>query len=242
MPNLFDEMASGKHYEDILNSLANTPADELQQAAAAVTDEQLPWVFSYVDKTMRSSGVLDTIVCGALLHAMTFVGEAANRQELVGNLYEDLSISRTQGYRCIQVWRQFGAQLMTEPKLKRGFCAESLKILAEDRTPQAARDEALQLSRDGDKITMKVAESLLVKHGAVSAPVVVTVTEPAVSSPQPAKKRGRKSHKWLFVGEAVRIEVVPTASGEITDFEPVIRDLQSAIDQLRSGGQGQQVA
>lgn len=229
--NTFELMASGRSYEEVLQLLAATPVADLEEAGATVTDEQLPWILTFADKTIRSAGVLDTIVCGALLYAVSFLSKPAHRRELIDNLYEDLALSRTQGHRCVQVWRQFGPQLQAEPKLKRFFCAESLKILAEERTQQAARDEALQLAREETKVTIKVATALQAKHGMLPP----SDESAAVPVSESARKGSRRTAgKWLFVGSAARIEVFFTDSQQAADVDAVIRDLEAAIVELRN--------
>jgi len=76
-------------------------------------------------------------------------------------LDEACGFSRITAYKYLAAWRVFGA---CEPGLQARFEVSALTSLAADKTPQAARDEALQLASDGQAITGKLAKQLIAKH------------------------------------------------------------------------------
>ena len=243
MSTPFECILADKPFDEVQRTLAHASPDQVEQAAAGLTPEQREQVRTYTDKTMQSARVLDALVCGAMFYLLLLIDQAGSYRERFDELLEELGISRTQAYRCRGVWCCFGRALTETPGLKRKFRPEALKILSEASTPQMSRNEALQRARDGELITIQIALALKAQH-AETAEIKPPLVEPLPSAPtsESPTRRTRQSHKWLFVGDAARIEVIPTATQGPPDVEALIRDLEAAIAQLRHGGSANQVA
>lgn len=209
-------------YPEVLKAMAELSADDLIALAAKTEDEKIPALATYVVTKCNSVGVQQVLIFGGLLDLFAAMTEPRGNSELMRNMEEDLGVSRSQAFRCRAAWRSFGAKLLTEKQTLDQFCRESLKMLAEERTPDAAREEALRLARQGERITIKVAKRLQEKHG---MDVEITDSTPRVFSDKPAH--------WLFSGAVVQIKLVHRNTQEQADVSEVIRDLEAAIVELR---------
>ncbi|QDT57086.1 hypothetical protein Pan44_51520 [Caulifigura coniformis] len=235
MNDPIDLILSGKGLYDVLSAHLALSDEERRNIPAKVDEEQFPAVATYIKETCGAVQVQEVLIQGGKLDLFLLVTDKEGRRAFFDDMLEDLDLSRTQGYRCIGAYRRFGGELLNAGKLQKRFCGESLKILAEERTPPAAREEALALARSGERITIKRAEELRQKHGMVP---VVPAAPPmaAVEADRPKRKAARAAAaKWTFKGSVVRIQVIPTTGSETPDVPDVICDLQSAIDQLRNG-------
>ncbi len=226
---------AGKGIYDVLNAQLLLSENERKGLADCVFDEEFPAVATYIKEICGATQVQEVLIHGGKLDLFLLVTDKEGRREFFDDMLEDLDLSRTQAYRCIATWRCFGAELLNAGKLQKRFCGESLKILAEERTPSAARDEALALARSGERITIKRAEELRQKHGMSPIVAVASPLTTANTDSPPRKASRSASAKWTFNGSVVRIQLIPTTAAETPDVPAVIRDLQTAIDQLRNG-------
>ncbi|MEZ6061122.1 MAG: hypothetical protein R3C19_12220 [Planctomycetaceae bacterium] len=235
-PDFYQLMMADRHHNEVLRAAAGVSDFELETAAGKIPDDQIAHIAMYVLTRCRSVGIQQVLIFGGLLTLFEAAVSADDRRELFQNMIEDLGISRTQAYRCRLVWCRFGAELVGTPQLGKFFVAESLKILAEDRSPEPLRSEALDLARQGTPVTIRVAKALQKKHG-------VDVDDkrlPAESRREtPARSRARSSRpSWLFRGSVVRIRLEATTRSEATGIDEVIRDLEAVIAELRRRGTG----
>ncbi|MCG6157621.1 hypothetical protein [Rubinisphaera margarita] len=232
--NPYAMILSGGSHSEILDRWAELSAADQQQAAAEVRDEQIPDIATYIVDTCQLVGVQKTLIFGGMLHLFATVVQPADRQELFENLLEDLDLSRTQAFRCRAVWERFGLKFSRETSLHRHFCAESLKILAEERTPDDAREEAIMLAQNNERITIKRAKALQKKYGL--QPVANVSPSAGASTPRAASSR------WSFAGAFVRIQLIPAKANSVPDVSKMIADLEAAIAELKAGGPNARVA
>lgn len=213
-----------REYPEVLKAMVVFSDADLSKRAEQVTDEQIPELATYIVTKCSMVGVQQVMTFGGMLELFALLTESRGHSELMRSMEDDLGVSRSQAYRCRAVWRCFGRTLLSESETLQQFCRESLKLLAEERTPDGARNEALERARQGERITIKVAEHLRTKHG-MTVPGPVVGTTPAVVSNRPGH--------WMFSGSVVRIKLVHNEPGELADVPAVIRDLEAAINELR---------
>ncbi len=243
----FEFINAGKSFRDVLNVLAESNSDELQKTGSALSKEMIQEVEKFVRREIRSASVRHVLACGAMFHLLSFISDEEFVQKRFDDLLNELMISRTQAYRCRPVWTCFGKVFLQESGLQNFFCAEALKILSEEQTPQSARNEALQLAREGITITIKIAVTLKLHRGPEPLQInrdAVSRTHPIANSSSsiPSRQGKKRCKKWLFVGTAARIEVISTTADGVTDRAAVIHDLQAAIEELQRQDTYQDVA
>ena len=227
--NPYADMLSGKSYLEVLAKLSPMSAEEQDQAAARVADNEIERIGTFTVTTCLTVGIQHTLIVGAFLKLFLRLVNRDGYRELFTNLLNDLDLCRSQGYRCIAVWECFGGTFLQETALHRYFCVESLKILSEERTPAAAREEAIQLARQHEKITMKRAWALQEKHAPekISRPPSI----PAASRSTAATRR------WAYAGSVVKIQLTSVGPSGVPDVSAIIADLEAAIAALRNGTQ-----
>ncbi|WP_417850284.1 hypothetical protein [Thalassoglobus sp.] len=219
----FKMVLEDHEYPEVLKVLAETSTEDLLAMAQRTGENEVPFIATYVVTTCNSIGIQQVLIFGGLLEIFAAVSETRGNSELMRNMEEDLGVSRSQAFRCRAAWRSYGSKLLSEKSTLHQFCRESLKMLAEERTPEAAREEALKLARKGERITIKVAQNLQKKHG---------MTLPTPSDSTPTVVANKPGH-WVFSGSVVRIKLVHNEPGELADVPAVIRDLEAAINELR---------
>jgi len=225
----FELMAAHKPYKDVMYSAANTSQDDLTEQGANVPSEMIPELGTYAEMACKSVGVNEVLIQGCMLYLFYFAVNRDDRRELFDSLLEQIDCSRTQAYRASAVWICFGKALLEEPDLRKLFIKESLKILSEERTPQAARNDALEMARQGQQVTIKVARQLQQQHGV--AVQTSTQAEPVAPKPKP----------WKFSGLTTEIVLKPRECDRI-ELQAAIQDLELVITQLRKDLQELQAA
>ncbi len=227
MPNnLFALILSGKSHQEVVHQLAlMSPADQ-KFAAAEIRDEQVAEVATYIVTTLHSVGIQHTLILGAFLNLFFLVVDQDGRRELFDNMLEDLDLSRTQAFRCRAAWNRFGAKFLQESSLHRFFCAESLKILSEEQTPEVAREEAIALARNGQRITIHEAKLLQAKHALGAMENLSTLTPARNIAPRPAR--------WRYSGACVHIQLISASPAVPLQIPDVVSDLEAAIAALRN--------
>jgi len=230
---LFSLFLSCRNHNEILEQAARMSLPDLELAAAQVRDEQVADIAKHIRTICTTVGVQHTLIVGGMLHLFSLVVQGPDRNELYDNLLEDLNIRRTQAYRAQAVWRCFGAEFLHDAALHSCFCAESLKVLAEERTPDDARAEAIELARNGEYISAKRAAALQKKHS----------LRPVANVSQRSRHHTRsRSSRWSFAGAFVRIQLIPAKANSVPDVSKMIADLEAAIAELKAGGPNARVA
>lgn len=223
----FELMRSGAHYNDVLKTLAKIGKFDLDNRVAELSDERYVEIATYTSTTCRAIGIQKTLIFGGLMHLFYAASDVDGRRELFDNMLEDLGVSRTQAYRSMAVWCKFGTTLLSEPGISKSFSSESLKILAGEETPDAARNAALEMARNGERVSIKIAVALKEKHSPGTSRNASADTAASSST------GGRRKSRWRFLGSVVRVVLEPLSPPEATATEAIIRDLEEATDQLR---------
>ena len=86
-------------------------------------------------------------------------------QEYVRWCREELGIAETMGRKFLSVYDKFTAKIAVTPgHYLTGIQPSVLYMLAAPSTPESARDEALELAEQGEKLTTKEAKELIEAH------------------------------------------------------------------------------
>lgn len=238
MKNPFDLILQGRSHNEVLHAAAAASKFDIDTFAQNVSDDAVGTIGDYASKVCRISGVQSDLILGGLLELFAAASKEETQPEVMGELIEEIQVCRTQAYRCRAVWREFGKVLIGEPKIREKFASESLKLLADGQSSDAARKEAIELARGGQKITIKRAKELRAKHGVKQDKPEADreMLRPARSKPAAGIKKllsDKVGDIWTFTGRVVQIILEPTRTASHADRHAVIEDLQAAIDRLQ---------
>lgn len=226
IPNPYSLMLSGKSHSEVLAQLVCMSPVEQNLAAKTVTDDHVSLVATYIVTACQIVGTQHTLMTGALLNLFFLAVDQEGRRELFDNMLDDLGMSRTQAYRCLAVWNCFGAKLLAETTLHQQFSSESLKILSEERTTEAARTAAINLARKNERITIKQAKLLQKKYSSTS--------HSATSQLSVSRKSTPATRHWSFSGSVVEIQLTPVIPSDVPEISAVIEDLEAVLTKLKS--------
>ncbi|MEZ6137023.1 MAG: hypothetical protein R3C53_19180 [Pirellulaceae bacterium] len=197
---------------EVVPVLAKLNDFELEKLTEDFTDEEAiktgPWIAVHA----RNQTTLCTLIVGALVLYFQIATRAKHLRFAVKNLMDDIGLGETQIYRCVDAWRGF-RQFMDETKTLSQFSSESLKILGAKCSSAEAREKAIELARQGQRITAKRAKQLVTKLG------------------NPLPKSTRR-HNWHYQGNAAKVTVSPAEGHSLSDLDAIIQDLQECINKL----------
>ncbi|QDT07487.1 hypothetical protein K227x_59140 [Rubripirellula lacrimiformis] len=237
MNDPFQLILDDRPHNDVLHAAAAASKFEIDTYAGNVSQTSIAAIGDYALKVCRTSGVQAALMNGGMLELFAAVSHEEESPEVYDELVDRIGIGPTQAYRCRAVWREFGKTLIDTPEIRGLFVAEALKILSGRSSSRAARQEAIELARQGTEINIKVANMLQSKHAAPSDDAAAEVQPQRV-----ARSNGSKLKKlfdktvgefWTFTGRVVQIVLEPTAQNTRADRHAVIEDLQAAIERLQ---------
>jgi hypothetical protein len=223
-------LRSANDYNALLKSLARLNSDELKLAVAELDDQQFVRLGVWTSKTCRAFGVQKTLIVGGLMHLYSTTVDVRGCSELFENLLDDIGVGKTQAYRCRDAWVCFGRSLIEEPAIRDQFVSESLKLLSEPKASDEARTQALERARKGERITIRIAKSILAMSS--SRESIEDLSEQGVQAKPPVNSRPVGSSIWTFIGHVSKVTVKPASSAARDDKTTLIRDLEGAISAL----------
>lgn len=222
----------------VLDQLAETSEFDLGTQARSLTDPQFRMVADWIVSEVLDSAKFNAIFTGALFHMFLTATQYGGRGELVAEFEMKVKISRSQLYRLKDIHLAFGCLLIKEPSLRHRFPMESLKLLSSSGTEQAARDEATELARKGETVTIKKAKEFIANN---SLP-----KEPAGHEKQPSCEVGLLPSPdeteaidtpatpgvlWRYCDRLVRVIIEP-ASKRTVDLDAMIYALREALRRI----------
>jgi len=236
MNNPFDLILKNRPLNDVLTSATESSKFELESAANQLRSKDVSKIAEYSIKICNTATVHSDLVCGGILELVAIGSCEEKHPEIYDEVVTEIGISRTQSYRCRAVWRSCGKELFENPELIPAFSSESLKLLSEGESTPEARAAAMEMAKNGQAVTIKVAKQLRSEHAVKKAdePTKVSKTKSGTV------KRGESI--WKFTGRVVDIVLTPTRRTNIADVAAVVRDLQAAIDQLLKSESDQSAA
>jgi len=236
MKDVVEKIKSNKRLSEVLCALAKTSPQEYAKASQMFDDQEVAQLGDLISTGLITGGVDTTLATGGLLFIYQAVTDCEERRGLPNQLLDDMGVSKTQAYRCVDVWEQFGKLLVENRELKPFFVVEALKILSSADVSQSARDEAIEMARNKQKVRIAVAEMLVTqfetefidptpkKHG----------ERRKTAQQNPQSLRGKRSSTiWEYAGKAIRFALRPTQSKKNVDHEAIIKDLEAALAQYR---------
>jgi len=248
--NFYKRLLGGEEVTKVLVDAAATQKSDFSEDVAELNGNEVVQFSMETIKNIRAHGNKYIFVAGGLLemhHQLTL-----KEGGIFKNVLDDLGMDKTQGYRLMGVWRRCGQRLTQNPELTAMFTPEALKILSEERFPEAARAEAFELAGDGKQISIKLAKSICAKHlpdtSEKQSDTVAKRSKQADSKPSKTVGTGEKTGKSLpkarrsllsFVGDFARL-VVQT-KGKTVDVTKiskpvlanVIRDTEKFLAEMR---------
>ncbi|TWU49504.1 hypothetical protein [Rubripirellula reticaptiva] len=222
----------------VLDQLAETSDFDLGTQARSLTDTQFRTVADWIVSEVLDSAKFNAIFTGALFHMFLTATQYGGRGELVAEFETKVKISRSQLYRLKDIHLSFGRLLIKEPGLRHRFPMESFKLLSSSGTEQAARDEATELARKGQAVTIKKAREIIAKH---SLP-----KDPADHGERPSCDVGLLANSeetlvveapvasgvlWRYCDRLVRVIIEP-ASKRAVDLDAMIYALREALRRI----------
>lgn len=179
----YEMIVKGRPLGEIIAAISNCDEREMSEQSTTLKDAELVLIADWSSKVHRKRCVDSTLITGSILLAFSIATATESRKEMFDLLLTDMGMSKSQAYRCINVARCFGSTLLGDEKLRQAFVVESLKLLAEPGSSEDARKRAIELARNGERITIKKAKSL------ISSNTGAKETNCAVES-KSARKRG----------------------------------------------------
>lgn len=164
-----DLVLANKSPFEVLPALAATEEGKLKEAAERLSDQYFERVRVWVQHYGTGYGTQLHLVAGGILCLLQAATSRTDRRHYFLELAEECGFSETRAYSAAAAFRHF-ACLTSEPKLMQQFPVVSLTILSSGKAADEARAEAIALARNGQRVTKKVAEELVVRY----APEVTT--------------------------------------------------------------------
>ena len=144
-------------------------------------------------------------------------------------MLEDMELGQNQAYRSINSFRCFGKTLLQNEKLRQAFVVESLKLLSEPRVSEEARQAALEMAGNGERITIKKAKALIAPTKASNSP------SKATKKPRAPRKRPSLISKFKSLVDKVATEFQkPQPAVPSEDVDVLIDRLEGLLDQLKA--------
>ena len=244
MKAIIEKIKSNERMPVVLKALADATSEEIKNAHQTVDDTEITQAGTWISSKLAVGGVESTLVMGGLLHFYLHATDCDDRRGLFNSLLEDLSVSKSQAYRCIPVWEVFGRLLIDEPKLAKFFVVEALKLLAAPEVPPMARQAAITMARGQQRVRIEQAKQLIAKftptpdqendpeQPSVSASSLKSrrVEEPAT---KPAAQAQDSVSLWEYAGKVIRFVLRPAKPKTPINHEAIIRDLEAALASYR---------
>jgi len=235
----FDLIASNKPAAEVVKALAVADGKQLCLAAEELSDEDFEQLHRWMIVKLSASGVQHLLFCGGLLYCFRLAANERDRQLRFQEMVDELNISTTKAYDSISVFTSFGRVLLAEPALIQQFTMESLKILSGVSANDDAREAAIAIARKGERVTIKMARSLVEELSMVprvdtDIPAVEKSERPQVcGSSQEGSESVGSAPAWTYQGVVVRLSIEFVTPESARNSSSVLFELQAAVEQFR---------
>lgn len=232
MENVIKKVKANAPVLSVLTELTNVTDANIENAPVLVDDTDFNHSAIWISSKLTIGGIESTVATGGLYFIFQRIADTDERRTIEENMVDDLGVSKTQLYRCVDVWKRFGKLLIEEPNLKAYFVVEALKRLSAASVDPMAREAAITMARRREKVRINHADDLIAKFSPdadiPTDEAVPTVDTPADSPSQTVKKRSVSS-LWKYAGEAINLLLQPAKAKADVDHEAIIRDLEAAL-------------
>lgn len=221
---------SGANLGEYLNAVMSHSESDLIGFAQTLNDQQYVEIAEKSSNSYRGRRTRGVLITGGILHSMSVASVTKSKKEIFDLMLEDMELGQNQAYRSINSFRCFGKLLLPNEKLCQAFVVESLKLLSEPRTTDEARQAALEMAGNGERITIKKAKALISQ----SKTGEKKPSKPA-KKPRPPRKRPSLISKFKSLVDKVASEFQkPQPAVPSEDVDLLIDRLEGLLDQLKA--------
>ena len=231
---LIDADSSRQSLLELVDAVAQTNQFELDQAAEKLGDRERARACIAVADRVRGHKTLSSLELGALLMLFQMLTDEESRGRQFQTMEEETGIKRTQLYRTIAMFREFGRVLLADPDVASRCTCEALKILSGESVSDDARAEAIEHVRDGNHLTIKVAKDIQRQHASLpsSAGSGANKSDAKPSANEPNRSEGSNA-LWQFAATNVRIVIQPSSRNGVVGGEDIVLALEAALQKAR---------
>lgn len=239
MTSVFSRLCGGdqafQNLSEFLSAIHETDDAELEKQARSLSGNERQIVCIKVADTIRQRGARSALETAALLFLFESSAYENDRGELFEMMELETGIGRTQLYRLIAVHRKFGKMLFAEPQVIGMFVCESLKLLSEATVPDAAREEAMELARQKQRITIAEAQAIRRRHRLEANGGEKDGNQSKASNNLPSKNRQAISSRWLwrFESPILSICIGQSKEGKVISADAIVKGLEAALEKAR---------
>ena len=220
---------SGANLGDYLNAIMSHSESDLAGFAQTLNDQQYVEIAEKSSNSYRGRKTRGVLITGGILHSMSVASVTKSKKEIFDLMLEDMELGPNQAYRSINSFRCFGKPLLPNEKLCQAFVVESLKLLSEPRVTDEARQAALEMAGNGERITIKKAKALIAPSKASTSS-----TKPAKKSRPPRKRPSLISKLKTLVDKVTTEFQKPQPAVPSEDVDLLIDRLEGLLGQLKA--------
>ena len=214
---------------DYLNAVMSNSESELIGYAQALTDQQYVEIAEISSNSYRGRKTMAVLIDGGILYSMSVASVTKSKKEIFELMLEDMELSQSQAYRCIDSFRCFGTPLLSNEKLRKQFVPETIKILSGKGVEDHARQAALKMADNGERITIKKAKALIAPTKASKSPSASTKKQ------RPPRKRPSLISKFKSLVDKIATEFQkPQPAVPSEDVDLLIDRLEGLLGQLKA--------
>lgn len=214
---------------EYLNAIMSNSEAELIAFAKTLDDHQYVQIAEMSSNSYRGRETQSVLVTGGTLHSMSVASVTKSKKQIFDLMLEDMGMSPSQGYRCMNAFKCFGKTLLTNEKIRQAFVVESLKLLSEPRVSDEARQAALEMAGNGERITIKKAKALIAPTKASKG------SSKSTKKARPPRKRPSLISKFKSLVDKVATEFQkPQPAVPSEDVDLLIDRLEGLLGQLKA--------
>lgn len=213
---------------------------DIEKQGESLSDDERQKVCIKVADTIRQCGAKSSLETAALLFLFEASTQETHRGEFFKTMEHETGIGRTQLYRMVAVHRKFGRLLFAEPQAMGMFVCESLKLLSEASVSDAARLEAIERARAGNRINIAEAKAIRRRHQSMGkSDAAGSKSNPKTIEPQTNDLLGKgdrsSSRQWLwrFDLSTLSICIGRSKKGQAISADAIVKALESALKKAR---------
>lgn len=222
-PNAVEYFISKANHIEFMKALLDTPETLLEEQIAEAREIgwDSPSVYRWITESHVTRNCQGILILGAQLFVASKLAGEDEQADHFRLVCDAIGIPVKTAYSAIAIWKCFGKTLFVESHLQKYFPKESMKILSQVNTSPQAPEAALELARDGNRISIQEAKRLRAAY---------KLTDTA----EPRQKSPPKPSRCLFTGQMVRVVLGPKLTIEQADWVEVVEELHQAIETIQT--------
>jgi len=221
---------SGANLGEYLNAIQSNSEAELIDFAKTLNDQQYVEIAEMSSNSYRGRKTMAVLIDGGVLYSLSVASVTKSKKEIFDLLLEDMELSPNQGYRSISSFLCFGKPLLSNEKLRQKFVPESMKLLSGRSVKEAARQAALVMAGNGERITIKKAKAIIAQFDTGAKK-----SSKPTKKPRPPRKRPSLISKFKSLVDKVSTEFQkPQPAVPSEDVDLLIDRLEGLLGQLKA--------